>query len=268
MLRSLLPQVILMSPKFFSQLLHFCWILSGATRATSSRPRRSSTLNPHLARVDDVSKHCVPTEQVTSRQIQNTCIALNQWNNIRYVEFAPSMSFSTTCIHSLRINRWGPPAIIWSVLTRHRLAIRSLIQKNNANLHTKIHINITYQTFQNTHRTIYCLLATQHIWICRIWSSVSPKVYLNITVHCTNASFLYVHLTNIITRNYSKSTTINKNKLNCTYHLFCQTKVIITSYLWYDLVPALYMDMVCSTPGQLGELEHMLHVITQEMTSI
>jgi hypothetical protein len=64
MLRSLLPQVILMSPKFFSQLLHFCWILSGATGATSSIPRRTSTLNPHLARVDDVSKHCVPTSNI------------------------------------------------------------------------------------------------------------------------------------------------------------------------------------------------------------
>jgi hypothetical protein len=78
MLRSLLLQEILMSPKFFSQLFHFCWILSGETGATSSRPRRTSTLNPHLARVDDVSKHCVPTKQVTSRQIKNICIALNQ----------------------------------------------------------------------------------------------------------------------------------------------------------------------------------------------
>ena len=186
-------------------------------------------MNPHLARVDDVSKHCVPTKQVTSRQIQNTCIALNQWNNIRYVESSPSMSFSTTCIHSLRINRWGPPVIVWSVLTSHRLAICSLIQKNNAILHTKIHINRTYQTFPNTHHTICCLLAAQHIWICRIWSSVPPKVYLNITGHCTSASFLYVHLTNTITRNYSKSSTINENGLNFTYHSFCQTKVIITS---------------------------------------
>jgi hypothetical protein len=115
------------------------------------------------------------------------------------------------------------------MLTRHRLTICSLIQKNNAILHTKIHINRTYQTFQNTHHTICCLLAVQHIWICRIWSSVPPKVYLNITRHCTSASFLYVHLTNIITRNYSKSTTINENGLNCTYHSFCQTEVIITS---------------------------------------
>jgi hypothetical protein len=147
MLLSLLPQVILMSPKFCSQLLHFCWILTGATGATSSRPRRTSMLNPDLARVDDVSKHCVPTKQVTSRQIQNTCIALNHWNNIRYEESVPSMSFSTTWIHSLRINRWGPPIIVWSMLTRHRLAICSLIQKNNAILHTKIHINRTYQIF-------------------------------------------------------------------------------------------------------------------------
>ena len=46
MLRSLLLQVIMMSPKFFSQLLHFCWILSGATGATSSRPRRTSSQDP------------------------------------------------------------------------------------------------------------------------------------------------------------------------------------------------------------------------------
>jgi hypothetical protein len=39
MLRSLLLQVILI-PKFFSQLLHFCWILSGVTGATSSRPQQ------------------------------------------------------------------------------------------------------------------------------------------------------------------------------------------------------------------------------------
>jgi hypothetical protein len=38
-----------------------------------------------------------------------------------------------------------------------------------------------------------------------------------------------VHLTNIINRNYNKSTTINENRLNCTYHSFCQMKVIITS---------------------------------------
>jgi hypothetical protein len=57
----------------------------------------------------------------------------------------------------------------------------------------------------------------------------ASKVYLNINGHCTSASFLYVHLTNIITRNYNKSTTINENGLNCTYHLFCQTKVITTS---------------------------------------
>jgi hypothetical protein len=142
-------------------------------------------------------------KQVTSQQIKNTCIALNHWNNIRYVESAPSMSFSTTCIHSLRINRWGPPVIVWSELTRHRLAICSLIQKNNAILHTKIHINRTYQTSQNTHHTICCLLAAQHIWICMIWSYVPPKVYLNITGHYTSASFLHVHLTNIITRNYN-----------------------------------------------------------------
>jgi hypothetical protein len=152
-----------MSPKFFSELRHFCWILSGATGATSIIPRRTSTLNPHLARVDDVSKHCVTTKQVTSWQIQNTCIALNQWNNIRYVESAPSMSFSTTCIHNLRINRWGPPVIVWSVLTRHYFAICSLIQKNNTILHTKIHINRAYQIFQNTHEMICSLLATQYI---------------------------------------------------------------------------------------------------------
>ena len=62
----------------------------------------------------------------------------------------------------------------------------------------------------------------------------ASNVYLNIIVHCTSASFLYVHLTNIITRNYNKSTrhctsVINENGLNCTYHSFCQTKVIITS---------------------------------------
>ena len=135
---SIPPLAKRISPKFFSQLLHFCWILSGATGATSSRPRWTSTLNPNLARVDDVSKHCVPTKQVTSRQIKNTCTALNQWNNIRYVESSPSMSFSTTCIHSLRINRWSPLVIVWSVLTRHRLAICSLIQKNNAILHTMV----------------------------------------------------------------------------------------------------------------------------------
>jgi len=92
-------------------------------------------------------------------------------------------------------------------------------------------MNKMYQAFQNTHQTICCLLATQHIWVCRIWSSVPPQVYLNITGHYTTASFLYVHLTNIIIRNYSKSTTINKNEINCTYHSFCQTKVIITSIL-------------------------------------
>jgi hypothetical protein len=35
------------------------------------------------------------------------------------------------------------PIIAWYVLTRHRLAICSLIQKNNAILHTNIHINRT-----------------------------------------------------------------------------------------------------------------------------
>jgi hypothetical protein len=115
------------------------------------------------------------------------------------------------------------------VLTRHCLVICSLIQKNNAILHTKIHINRTYQTFQNIHQIIYCLLAAQHIWICRIWSSVPTKVYLNITGHYTNARFLYVHLTNIITKNYSMSITINENILSCTHHSFCQTKVNITS---------------------------------------
>jgi hypothetical protein len=130
------------------------------------------------------------------------------------------------------------------VLTRHRLAICSLIQKNNAILHTKIHINRTYQTFQNTHHMICCLLAARHIWICRIYSSVPSKVYLNITGHCTGASFLYVHLTNIITRNYSKSTTINENGLNCTYHLFCQMKVIITS------IPVIRLGSMIGTVAQ------------------
>jgi hypothetical protein len=64
---------------------------------------------------------------------------------------------------------------------------------------------------------------------------VPSKVYLNIIRHYTAASFLYVHLTNIITRNYIKSTTINKNKINFTYHLFYQTKVIITSILVIEL---------------------------------
>ena len=95
-------------------------------------------------------------------------------------------------------------------------------------------MNKIYQAFQNTHQTICCLLATQHIWICRIWSSVPPQVYLNITGHYTTTSFLYVHLTNIIIRNDIKSYTINKTTpllVSCTYHSFCQTKVIITSIL-------------------------------------
>jgi hypothetical protein len=193
MLHSLLLQVILMSPKFFSQLLHFCWILSGAMGATSSRPRRTSMLNPHLARVDDVSKHYVPTKQVTSWHIKNTCIALNHWNNIRYVESAPSMSFSTTCIHNLRINRWGPPVIVWSVLTRHRLAICSLIQKNNAILHTKIHINRTYKHFKTlTTRYVAFWLHNTSVFA---WSGpMCPLRYIWTSLGTTPvlASYMYI----------------------------------------------------------------------------
>jgi hypothetical protein len=88
MLSSLLLQVILMSPKFFSQLLHFCWILNGVMGATSSRPRRTSTLNPHLARDDDVSKHCLPAiliwelgndtyDVVTKKKDSYACLSAN-----------------------------------------------------------------------------------------------------------------------------------------------------------------------------------------------
>jgi hypothetical protein len=75
---------------------------------------------------------------------------------------------------------------------------------------------------------IYYNLAAQHIWVCRIWSSMPPKICLNITRHYITASLMYVHLRNIITRNYN-SITINKNGMNCTDHSFCQMKVIITS---------------------------------------
>jgi hypothetical protein len=103
--------------------------------------------------------------------------------------------------------------------------------------HTKEQCNLTYKNpykqnlpniFKHSPHDLLPFGCTTHLDLQDL-VLYAPKVYLNITGHYTSASFLYVHLTNTITRNYSKSTTINENGLNCTYHSFCQTKVIITS---------------------------------------